>query len=69
MLVLFGARETSFFREMAALYSDHYRQVPLYTCADMSKVCTYVSVHNVVQCACWLSWTDLVLEQESGVSN
>ena len=30
MLVLFGAREAGCFREVAALYSDHYRQVPLY---------------------------------------
>ena len=30
MLVLFGAREAGCFREVTALYSDHYRQVPLY---------------------------------------
>ena len=30
MLVLFGVRETGCFREVAALYSHHYRQVPLY---------------------------------------
>ena len=29
MLVLFGAREADCFREVAALYSGHYRQVPL----------------------------------------
>ena len=29
MLVLFEARESGCFREVAALYSDCYRQVPL----------------------------------------
>ena len=29
MLVLFGDMEAGCFREMADLYSDHYRQVPL----------------------------------------
>ena len=30
MVVLFGAREAGWFREVAALHSDHYRQAPLY---------------------------------------
>ena len=30
VLVLFGAREAGCFREVAALYSDHYRQALLY---------------------------------------
>ena len=30
MLVLFGDMEAGCFREMADLYSDHYRLVPLY---------------------------------------
>ena len=30
MLVLLGARETGGFRKMAALHSDHLKQVPLY---------------------------------------
>ena len=30
MLVLFEAKEAGSFGEVAALYSDHYRQVPLY---------------------------------------
>ena len=30
MLLLFGAKEAGCFREVAALYRDHYRQAPLY---------------------------------------
>ena len=29
VLVLFGDREAGCFREVAALHSDHYRQVPV----------------------------------------
>ena len=31
LLVLFGAKKDHFLEEVAALYSDHYRQVTLYT--------------------------------------
>ena len=45
MLVLFGAREAGCFREVAALYSDYYRQVPLYfTLVVYIVTCT---VHNI----------------------
>ena len=36
-LVLFGAREAGCFREVAALYSDHYSQVPLYHALHQSS--------------------------------
>ena len=40
MFVPFGAREAGCFREVAALYSDHLRQVALYLVA---------AIHNLVQ--------------------
>ena len=39
MLVLLGAREAGCFRQVAALYSDRYRQVPLYMkCLDQGRL-------------------------------
>ena len=35
MLVLFGAREAGCFREVAALHSDHLRQVPLHNASPI----------------------------------
>ena len=57
MLVLFGAREAGWFREVAALYSDHYRQAPLY---NIVEDCTMyhtlaiqsIKLHGYI-CLCW----------------
>ena len=36
---MFGPGETGCFRQVAALYSDHYRQVPLYIkCLDQGRL-------------------------------
>ena len=51
MLVLFGAREDGCFREVAALYSDHYRQVPPY----------YIVLYQLCTIMLWISCTLVVL--------
>ena len=43
MLVPFGAWEAGCYREVAALYSDHYRQVPLYIYVSLHTCCGSVS--------------------------
>ena len=50
MLVLFGAREDGCCREVAALYSDSYRQVPPHRYCTNRYAC--LCVCNVCGCLC-----------------
>ena len=59
MLLLFGPGEAGYFRQMAALYSDHYRQVPqhirqLVALLFVSTNTTYVDTYTVVPSMCAL---------------
>ena len=45
-MYIFGAREAGCVREVAALYSDHYREVPLYE--ELEEV----QVHGMVNSRC-----------------
>ena len=41
VLVVFGAKEADCFRQVAALHSDHYRQVPLVGQAALDRWLPY----------------------------
>ena len=45
VLVLFGDRETRCFRQVAALHSDHYKQVPLVGAGCFRQVAAFHSDH------------------------
>ena len=45
VLVVFGAKEADCFRQVAALHSDHYRQVPLVGAGCFKQVAALHSDH------------------------
>ena len=57
-LVLSGAREAGCFREVAALHSDHLRQVPLYNlkCVHHSDMHRHYAVKTIYHLAGYKTW-------------
>ena len=58
---MFGSGEAGLFRQVAALYSDHYRQVPLYIkCLDQGRLAALDR---------WLHYTVTTIDRFHSTSN